>query len=802
MAKQTINEVVDKVAFEQLEKLSSLLVANNKAMDELVKMSLKMKNTPLAKSYDEATKATKAYQAQQTALNKALIEQQKLEQETLRTAKLITAAKEKEAKEKQRAAKAAEEEASAYKRLSRELEIARKAAKDLGAQYGTNSKVFKEASANVQTLDKRIKDIDGQLGQSQRHVGKYEKIWAGVKGAVIGAAAGFASFTAVTKAAQFVIASTNTLADEFSFTMGSVKESLGVVGRAFANLDFKDFGDKLRDAAKAGREYAKAMDEVQDRARGLTVQEEIIKGLMLDQEKIFRDRRRSEEERLKAGQEMKRLQAELTEEAVKNTTRELDANLKLAASQSRLSQEEIKRYVVANNGSFAQIQLGEQLIGKYNALNTSAVKTGNAIADFFINLRAGTGASKEQAEVFKSQLTPAQLEAFEAAKKYGNITDEVRDKIAANMVTSLRQANAEKEKAVSMLRVEASIQKGLDRTAESTRGVTKETIATVEARRLEAEALSPVIDLLIKMGVASEDVIDFQKRMTEAAGTSVKDQFELRKGGKEKLDQLNKDYNQKELSEEKALWDVKKQIAAEGVQNIAAFENAYFDSKMMNLNAEREALEKQKEQGLITEQNYQQQREALDKKARKIARDKAISDRILASAQVVFNFAIAQAEAASISPLTLGQPWAGILMAMQGLSLAAIWAAPLPKLAKGIRNSPAMFAEVGEAGPELVETNGQAQWVTKSTKMFLPEGSNVIPLKDLAAMSGAFSIMPTTDNDGRTGYDLTKLTEQLARDNEALRRTIKDKDTIAEVKMRGVYEGLNWDAYVNQNFRR
>lgn len=62
---------------------------------------------------------------------------------------------------------------SPYKKLSRELNIARMKAKDLAAEFGINSEQAKKAALNVNKLDSRLKDIDKSVGQSQRNVGNY-----------------------------------------------------------------------------------------------------------------------------------------------------------------------------------------------------------------------------------------------------------------------------------------------------------------------------------------------------------------------------------------------------------------------------------------------------------------------------------------------------------------------------------------------------------------------------------------------------------------------------------------------------
>lgn len=69
----------------------------------------------------------------------------------------------------------------AYTNLSTKLNRLRKEAKDLGVQFGTNSKQFKDAQERVLKLDRGIKKLDASLGQSQRSVGNYAKALSGLK---------------------------------------------------------------------------------------------------------------------------------------------------------------------------------------------------------------------------------------------------------------------------------------------------------------------------------------------------------------------------------------------------------------------------------------------------------------------------------------------------------------------------------------------------------------------------------------------------------------------------------------------
>lgn len=74
-----------------------------------------------------------------------------------------------------------------YDKLNARLVALRKTAKNLGAQFGTNSKQFKTAASEVSKLDSKLRLIDNELGNNQRSVGKYSNALKGLAGQLLGA---------------------------------------------------------------------------------------------------------------------------------------------------------------------------------------------------------------------------------------------------------------------------------------------------------------------------------------------------------------------------------------------------------------------------------------------------------------------------------------------------------------------------------------------------------------------------------------------------------------------------------------
>lgn len=78
----------------------------------------------------------------------------------------------------------ASELAGAYEKLSAAHKIARESAANLAVVQGTNSKEFLKAAASANAYDKRLKEIDKQLGNNGRHVGDYSRSWNGLSNSI------------------------------------------------------------------------------------------------------------------------------------------------------------------------------------------------------------------------------------------------------------------------------------------------------------------------------------------------------------------------------------------------------------------------------------------------------------------------------------------------------------------------------------------------------------------------------------------------------------------------------------------
>lgn len=174
--KGAINELVSDAAFSQEERLLRDLKALN---DEF---GVSIRN---AKIFSDTLAGAKSLKDININSAKAAQELEKLNKLMAQTAKATdqaaTAALRREQAEARAAVsseKAAEKAArlkSEYEQLSAEHVKLRANAQNLGVVFGTNSKQFIEAAKNANVLDDKLKDIDKQLGKSNRFVGEYER---------------------------------------------------------------------------------------------------------------------------------------------------------------------------------------------------------------------------------------------------------------------------------------------------------------------------------------------------------------------------------------------------------------------------------------------------------------------------------------------------------------------------------------------------------------------------------------------------------------------------------------------------
>src|SRR4030067_2094476 len=115
---------------------------------------------------------------------KSVNELQKAEEKSNKEKKVLTENEKELIRIEQQQKKILETTAGSYNNLNAQLVKARLEYKRMSDEQRKAG--GKEMLKNIQSLDKKLKDFDKTMGQSQRHVGDYGRAFQGIKGAVIG----------------------------------------------------------------------------------------------------------------------------------------------------------------------------------------------------------------------------------------------------------------------------------------------------------------------------------------------------------------------------------------------------------------------------------------------------------------------------------------------------------------------------------------------------------------------------------------------------------------------------------------
>ena len=189
MADNSIDLVVSKEAFAQLDKLLAEIKAADAAITALNTNASKNAATPSGVENNAAENAKliaqmKEYSSTiqtQTALIQKLESAKKTYNRTVTQESVDATIRNQKARE---AFKATSDEIDNYQRLDAAYKKAVKSAQDLGAQYGANSKQFLTAANAAKELDTKLKAIDGAVGKYGRNVGNYASGWNGLANSV------------------------------------------------------------------------------------------------------------------------------------------------------------------------------------------------------------------------------------------------------------------------------------------------------------------------------------------------------------------------------------------------------------------------------------------------------------------------------------------------------------------------------------------------------------------------------------------------------------------------------------------
>lgn len=602
---------------------------------------------------------------------------------------------------------------ASLKQLEAALNKNRQAYANLTNEEARNSEQGKKLLATIQSQDKDFKSLSGTIGKHQAHVGDYagqltkanvaaqaltprlsgmaNAIWAGVKAAIAFIATPLGATIALVSLALAPLISylkstgdgmdaVSRESEGFKSVLRQVRGEINSVGEkmfewvqmiAVADPRLAQLVAVYNTLAKAGREYADALDEISTEQRFFNIEEAEAQNRIKELIIASKNRTLTEQERIDLNQQAADLEQKLSDRRIEFADQELAATIKLAEAQTKTQRE-----------------------------------FGESIDDYVERIARGLDKTDEELSVRLAdalvKVKEAEGESLAFLEKAQNARDALAEKAAQE-----REKAAQEE----LKRLEFEYQ-------ERRRIFNEQYNAEQAAREKEKEELDNSFNTMAGL----------LKKRSDAEKAA----FEKRKMLQQQEREATIIFLQNMLNAyqvwSSAILDLSGSIAANRIEDIDA-QIAALDKRTED--AIQRAGDNDEAIAEI-ERNAEARRAQLEaKRLREVQRQaKLEKGAALIEAGIRTSLAIltqlAAPPAATAIPRSI---LAGVLGAIQ---VAAIAAKPIPQFATGTDNAPEGLAIVGEKGSELkVEPSGRMSLTPGvPTLDYLKAGTQIIPHKE------------------------------------------------------------------------
>lgn len=257
--------------------------------------------------------------------------------------------------------------------------------------------------------------------------------------------------TAAIKGFNVIMNSTQRTGDLLKREVTAVKTALGELFRSIASGNLDQLGQRMREAAAAGREYARSMDLAGDRERELQIRESERKIQLAELAKVYRNTALVGEEGYKkrrdAAEEYIRLTEEGEREAIELAELRLKAEIDLAASNSKLTADEIKNNLLRAQSLADNEKAVEDYLNMQKQLAAELEKTTFEVSPEGVRIPTGFGGDPEKIKEYRAAIAAVSPEIVELARQmegWNKLEDDSKKKITAAIVA----VNEAKAKAV------------------------------------------------------------------------------------------------------------------------------------------------------------------------------------------------------------------------------------------------------------------------------------------------------------------------------------------------------------------
>lgn len=368
-----------------------------------------------------------------------------------------------------------------YQKQSRRLNDLRNAYKNLAVQNRENGTVAKGLKQEIDKLDKSLKAVDATVGQHQRNVGNYKDALDGLSGGLgnsiralqafgvaslkllknpvvlllAGIVAGLTALTSAFKSTDEGANDFDSILKSVSNTIDVVRQRLGIFAsglKDFFSGNFTEGAEKMAsafnnisvqiaEAAKAGREYALALDDIEDAETAFISRHAEIANKIARLEFFAADSLNSPQSRIKALEEVLRLSAEVANEEeniakkkfnleVSNLEKTRNLNAKIIKEQIQFSEQNQK----LQDAGFTEEEIKnlEELFAKIQETNAKVfeenIKNNAKLSNLKRDLIAEEEKKIEEAQKEADRLSKIDLDKIEKnAELVKKLKKEVRD---------------------------------------------------------------------------------------------------------------------------------------------------------------------------------------------------------------------------------------------------------------------------------------------------------------------------------------------------------------------------------------
>lgn len=232
--------------------------------------------------------------------------------------------------------------------------------------------------------------------------------------------------TAVVSFAKEFVSSTNKIGDAWAQTMGGVKSAWQTVKASLTNWDFKNFGSRVADAFRGGKEGVAAADEVYEVTNRLNIARAKMQTTLNDLYFAMSDPGRTLEKRISAGRKYLDMQKELYDEEIALMKRQKDAaiNTWLSGTGVTASAADVETFFAGYTGKSTDevAKMFPELRNIYE--NQRGDKTNQPVVDAILAYERALAASSEenkriirQLNTLTAQNEKIELEPVEDAHK-------------------------------------------------------------------------------------------------------------------------------------------------------------------------------------------------------------------------------------------------------------------------------------------------------------------------------------------------------------------------------------------------